>query len=204
MGCHISETILPHLLYSYLYIESHLNFSSCLQDELQLTEWLTSSKALSKHLLHVMKEEATQQPTASAAGTISLAKLITRMQWLSQASIGLNNVMLACVTAHACSSADDSVKCEVWAPAAAAILYSMLDPATASVRLAAVEEFKGRGEAERNRSANLETLQVSLLVTWKPKQLQYTRQAASWSYHVATIVVKQSIWLSLMPCLCWA
>lgn len=136
-----------------------------MQDELQLTEWLTSTKALSKHLLRVMKEEETQQSTASAAGTVPLAKLITRLQWLSQASIGLNNVMLACVTAHACSSADDSVKYEVWAPAAAAILYSMLDPATASVRLAAVEEFKGREEAERNRSANLQTLQVGLLVT---------------------------------------
>ena len=132
--------------------------SGYLQDELQLNEWLTSSKALSRHLLQVMKEEDAQQ-----SGTVSLAKLITRLQWLSQASIGLNNVMLACVIAHACSSADDCVKYGVWAPGAAAMLYSMLDPATGSVRLAAVQELKGRGEADRNRSTNQQTLQVGLL-----------------------------------------
>ena len=129
-----------------------------MQDELQLNKWLTSSKALSKHLLQMMKEEDTQ-----ASGTVSLAKLITRLQWLSQASIGLNNIMLACIIAHACPCDDSYVKYGVWAPAAAALLYSMLDSATASVRLAAVQEFKGRGEAERNRSANLQTLQVGLL-----------------------------------------
>lgn len=129
-----------------------------LQDELQLDEWLTSSKALSKHLLRMMKEEDSQ-----ASGTVPLAKLVTRLQWLSQASIGLNNVMLACVIAHACPSFDDSVKYGVWASAAAAMLYSMLDPATASVRLAAVQEFKGRGDAEKNRSTHLQTLQVGLL-----------------------------------------
>ena len=105
-----------------------------------------------------MKEEDTQQ-----SGTVPLAKLITQLQWLSQASIGLNNVMLACVIAHACPNADDCVKYGVWASAAAAMLYSMLDPATASVRLAAVEEFKGSAETERNRSAHLHTLQVGLL-----------------------------------------
>ena len=104
-----------------------------------------------------MKEEDTQQ-----SGTVPLEKLVARLQSLSQASIGLNNVMLACVIAHACSTADDCVKYGVWAPAAAAMLYSMLDPATASVRLAAVEEFKGRGEAERNRSAHVQALQVSV------------------------------------------
>lgn len=123
-----------------------------------MNEWLASSKALSRQLLQVMKEEDTQQ-----SGTVPLAKLITRLQWLSQASIGLNEVMLACVIGHACSSADDYVKYGLWAPAAAAMLYSMLDPATASVRLAAAQELKGRGKANSNRSTNLQTLQVGLL-----------------------------------------
>ena len=102
-----------------------------------------------------MKGEDSQQ-----LGSLHLRKLLTKLEWLSQSHTGLNNIMLACVTGHACLSASDSVKYEAWVPAAAAMLYSMLDPATASVRLAAVEEFRGRGEAERNRSADLQTIQV--------------------------------------------
>ena len=99
---HIHQSQQTKYLICNFSIQCQIKLSGCVQDELQLTEWLTSTKALSKHLLRVMKEEETQQSTASAAGTVPLAKLITRLQWLSQASIGLNNVMLACVTAHAC------------------------------------------------------------------------------------------------------
>ena len=65
----------------------------------------------------------------------------------------------------------------------------MLDPATASVRLAAVEEFKGRGEAERNRSANLQTLQVGLLVTLEDKNKCSINNRLP-AGHVAAIVVE--------------
>ena len=130
--------------------------SGCLQDELQINEKLTSVKAFSKHMLQLVKEQDSQH-----SGTIPLAKLVTSLQSLSQAWLGLNNIMLACVIGHGCSNASEDVKYDVWAPAAAAMLYSMLDPATASVRLAAAEEFKGRGESEKTRSASLQALQAS-------------------------------------------
>lgn len=93
-------------------------------------------------------------------GSLPLELVVSSLQMLSQTDIGLNNILLACVIGHACSSASEDVKYDVWAPAAAAMLYSMLEPAKASVRLAAAEEFKDRGESEKKRSANLQALQA--------------------------------------------
>ncbi|KAL3131499.1 hypothetical protein ABBQ38_007805 [Trebouxia sp. C0009 RCD-2024] len=131
--------------------------SARLADELQVNEKLTSVQAFSKHLLQLMKEQDAQH-----SGTIPLAQLVTSLQALSQACIGLNNILLACVIGHACSSGSEDVQYDEWAPAAAAMLYSMLSPAMASVRLAAAEEFKGRGESEKTRSANLQAIQDCL------------------------------------------
>lgn len=128
-----------------------------LADELQINEKLTSVRAVSNHLLQLMKE---QDPLHS--GSLPLELVVSSLQMLSQTDIGLNNILLACVIGHACSSASEDVKYDVWAPAAAAMLYSMLEPAKASVRLAAAEEFKDRGESEKKRSANLQALQDCL------------------------------------------
>lgn len=180
----------------------------CLQDELQINEQLTSVQAISKHLLQLMEEQDAQH-----SGTIPLAQLVTSLQALSQACIGLNNITLACVIGHACSSGSEDVKYDVWAPAAAAMLYSMLNPAAASVRLAAAEEFKGRGESEKKRSANLQALQASLLHTAALMAstyglctyLEHNNLAILLHTHPMCLVNPQSInsmaWRALQQCL---
>ena len=125
------------------------------QDELMLDEHLASSKALSNHLLQLLKKQDTQQ-----AGTLPLASLVTTLHSLSHDCLGLNNVKLACVIGHACSSVGEPIKYEAWVPAAAAMMYSMLDLSTASVCHAAVEEFRGKDESQRVRSASIQAVQV--------------------------------------------
>lgn len=134
-----------------------------------------------------MKEQDAQH-----SGTIPLAQLVTSLQALSQACIGLNNILLACVIGHACSSGSEDVQYDEWAPAAAAMLYSMLSPAMASVRLAAAEEFKGRGESEKTRSANLQAIQVSLLHT-------AALMAAIWALHLLGCDNGLTLWLHTHP-----
>ena len=142
-----------------------------------LNEHLASSKALSNHLLQILKKQDAQQ-----AGTLPLALLVATLQSLSQDCLGLNNLTLACIVGHACSQVGEPVKYEAWVPAAAAMMYSMLDFSTASVCHAAVGEFRGKDESQKGRSAGVEGVQVRIslpaLLAFHEYQLHYN--CASW------------------------
>ena len=125
------------------------------QDELALNEHLASAKALSQYLLEQLKKQ-----NAQPAGSVPLTALVTALRSFSSDCLGLSTITLACIAGHACVSVSDSVKYEAWAPAAAAMMYSMLDPSTAATRQAAVHEFKRKDEAAKSRSAAVQAIQV--------------------------------------------
>ena len=128
-----------------------------LQDEILLNEHLASSKALSQHLVQLLQQQDSQH-----TGTILLARLVHTLQTLSQDCLGLTNICLACIIGCTASDATDSVLYKQWAAPAAAMMYSMLDPKIASTRHAALTEFRGRDESERNRSVDVQSIKVCL------------------------------------------
>lgn len=127
-----------------------------LQDELLLNEHLVSSKALSQHLVHLLQQQDSQD-----TGSIPLPQLVHTLHTLSQDSLGLGFTGLACIIGHAAADAAETVAYERWVPAAAEMMYSMLEPGTASIRHAAMKEFKAHDESERSRSASIESVKVN-------------------------------------------
>ncbi len=128
-----------------------------LQDEILLNEKLASSKTLSQHLVQLLQQQDSQH-----TGSISLSGLVQTLQALSQDCLGLTNICLACVIGCTASDATDSVLYKQWAAPAAAMMYSMLDPKIASTRHAALTEFRGRDESERNRSVDVQSIKVCM------------------------------------------
>ena len=136
--------------------DAQLNSHACvLQDELLLNESLASSKALSQHLAHLL-----QQPDSQHAGSASLSHLVQTLQALSRDCLGLTDICLACIVGYTAPEAADSVVIQPWNSAAAAMMFSLLDPTTASTRHAALTEFRERDESERSRSANVQSVKV--------------------------------------------
>jgi len=103
-----------------------------------------------------------QQQDSQRTGSISLSRLIQTLQTLSQDCLGLTNICLACIIGCTASDATDSVLYKQWAGPAAAMMYSILDPRIASTRHAALTEFRGRDESDRNRSVNVQSIKVCL------------------------------------------
>ncbi|KAA6417513.1 MAG: hypothetical protein FRX49_12539 [Trebouxia sp. A1-2] len=133
-----------------------------LENELLLNENLASSKALSQHLVQMLQQQDSQR-----MGSISLARLVQTLRTLSQDCLGLTIICLACIIGCTASDTTDSVPYKQWAGPAAAMMYSMLDPKIASARHAALTEFRGRDESERNRSVNVQSTKDCLLQAYQ-------------------------------------
>jgi len=103
-----------------------------------------------------------QKQDSQRTGSISLSCLVQTLQTVSQDCLGLTNICLACIIGCTASDATDSVLYKQWAAPAAAMMYSMLDPKMASTRHAALTEFRGRDESERNRSVDVQSVKVCL------------------------------------------
>ncbi|KAL0022575.1 hypothetical protein WJX77_005450 [Trebouxia sp. C0004] len=129
-----------------------------LEDETLLNENLTSSKALSQHLVQLLQQQDSQH-----TGSVSLACLIQTLQTLSQDCLGLTNICLACIIGCTALDATASVLYKQWAAPAAAMMYSILDPRVASTRHAALTEFRGRDQSERSRSVDFPSTKDCLL-----------------------------------------
>ncbi|DBA98801.1 TPA: radial spoke protein [Trebouxia sp. C0004] len=128
-----------------------------LEDETLLNENLTSSKALSQHLVQLLQQQDSQH-----TGSVSLACLIQTLQTLSQDCLGLTNICLACIIGCTALDATASVLYKQWAAPAAAMMYSILDPRVASTRHAALTEFRGRDQSERSRSVDFPSTKESV------------------------------------------
>lgn len=134
-------------------------------------------------------------------GSISLARLVQTLRTLSQDCLGLTIICLACIIGCTASDTTDSVPYKQWAGPAAAMMYSMLDPKIASARHAALTEFRGRDESERNRSVNVQSTKVcsaSLLFQTPHKSgLLVSFSSTSLQYQLG---VQKVFCLPLLPC----